>query len=144
VPWLHKAAGVACEHLAPGGEGCACYATRPPECGAYQCRWLLGDFRPEDRPDRTGVLFDVLQGRTGAVLMAHVRPAGIRAAGKVLLEELQRLRPVYVVRGHEVELRGPRPMVEGLFFELQKHPPAGISELTLSSGRVYWRLAEPT
>jgi hypothetical protein len=138
---LAKPAGQSCPAMLTGG-GCATYATRPAECAGFECLWLHGEFRREDRPDRTGITFVGVPNRLGTVMMAHVRPAGLRAAGKVLLEELQRTKPVFVVRGGAVEMKGPPAMVEALFYQMQAHPPKGISELTLSPGRIFWRLAE--
>ena len=45
-----------CEHQCP--QGCAIYQDRPEPCAAYQCSWLLGHFDEDQRPDKTGVLFE--------------------------------------------------------------------------------------
>lgn len=62
---LGKPERTPCAHLAPGGRGCGCYATRPESCRSYVCLWLAGFGGSDDRPDRTGVMFDVTQIREG-------------------------------------------------------------------------------
>ena len=44
--------------------GCRLYANhkRPTLCVKYQCGWLRGVGFPEDRPDLSGVLYQVLEG----------------------------------------------------------------------------------
>lgn len=42
--------------------GCAVYAERPAACGFYRCGWLDGLFAKGDRPDKVGLLVDVVEG----------------------------------------------------------------------------------
>lgn len=141
APGGHKRVGVACPWRSPLG-GCRDYDHRPESCRAFRCAWLDGALESRDRPDLSGIVFTHMTTPDGAVLMAHVGPAGARPAGKVLLESLRRDRPVFVRRGLQIELRGPQTVVDRLFAAIQRQPPPGIEELTLATGRVYWRLAE--
>src|SRR5262249_53138238 len=54
IKTLGKPSGCDCEHLTPGG--CGIYPDRPEACREYHCLWRMGWGRPEDRPDRSGVL----------------------------------------------------------------------------------------
>lgn len=40
--------------------GCSIYNNRPVECRQFVCMWLNGIFDERDRPDRLGVLFDIM------------------------------------------------------------------------------------
>lgn len=44
---------------APSCGGCSIYETRPSECSGYVCMWIEGLGGAADRPDKTGVLFEV-------------------------------------------------------------------------------------
>ena len=79
---LKKPGGVWCEHAEPLAAcgGCTVHASRPPTCRDFECVWLQSQHRrhgesamPQElRPDRCGVIFDVL--KDGAGLVAHVDP----------------------------------------------------------------------
>src|SRR5262249_22161650 len=56
IKTLGKPSGCDCEHLTPGG--CGIYPDRPEACREYHCLWRMGWGRPEDRPDRSGVLLE--------------------------------------------------------------------------------------
>ena len=55
-----RAAHTRCHFLNQRGQ-CLKYATRPRECSLYWCMWRLGQFRQEDRPDRSGVIVSVVK-----------------------------------------------------------------------------------
>jgi len=61
TPELTKAPGVACRHCLASG-GCAIYETRFPVCREYRCSWkILGWIPKQLRPDRPGVLIDIVE-----------------------------------------------------------------------------------
>jgi len=69
VPELMKDAGEPCRHCNPP-HGCGIHATRPAVCRSFDCAWLRGHGRLEDRPDRTGVFVAgtaILAGRKGTL-----------------------------------------------------------------------------
>src|SRR3954471_19848386 len=62
VPPLRKRAGEKCKHQ-KFGKGCTVYHTRamPPECGLWNCRWLVGDDTADmPRPDRAHYVIDIM------------------------------------------------------------------------------------
>lgn len=62
VPPLNKLAGQKCQHQ-KFGKGCTVYHTRsmPPECGYWNCRWLVGDdTADQSRPDRGHIVIDIM------------------------------------------------------------------------------------
>ena len=60
VPELKKLADVLCDHCTLG-LGCNIYANRPPVCRGWYCGWRRMQHLGEDwRPDRCGVLIDVV------------------------------------------------------------------------------------
>ena len=52
---LRKATGKPCPHLCR--TGCSVYQDRPRECRDFECLWLRGHFRDDERPDALGVVF---------------------------------------------------------------------------------------
>lgn len=75
VPTLSKPPYSPCPHALPK-VGCGCYETRPKECQAFYCFWMLEDrlelmgitpppgqrkymLRNMERPDRVGVMIDM-------------------------------------------------------------------------------------
>src|SRR4051812_46218248 len=62
VPPLRKGAGEKCKHQ-KFGKGCTVYHTQamPPECGFWNCRWLVGDDTADmPRPDRAHYVIDIM------------------------------------------------------------------------------------
>lgn len=62
VPPLGKVAGQKCRHQ-KFGVGCTVHHTRamPPECGIWNCRWLVGDDTADQpRPDRSHIVIDIM------------------------------------------------------------------------------------
>lgn len=67
----------ACPNAAPKGKpGCAVYATRPSSCAGYACEWLRRDLPRAWRPDRLGLIFDVLEPEPNTV-EAKLDEAGV-------------------------------------------------------------------
>jgi hypothetical protein len=54
VEELEKPAGVECRHCT--GNGCAVYEERPEVCRKFECYWLRGQFRDDERPDLIGLM----------------------------------------------------------------------------------------
>jgi len=40
--------------------GCGIYESRPQSCKTYECLWLQGNFNEADRPDKLGLICDLL------------------------------------------------------------------------------------
>jgi hypothetical protein len=61
---FQKPIGIRCQHLCDGG-GCSIYETRYRVCRAYHCAWRYLKFLGEEwRPDRSGVLIDLMSDRS--------------------------------------------------------------------------------
>lgn len=66
IPILDKTAMEVCVNLKPlestfkakGCNSCKVYENRPVTCKMYNCAWLLGHGKEEDRPDKTHLVFD--------------------------------------------------------------------------------------
>jgi len=65
VPEMKKHKFVRCEHMIGSKGGCAIYPDRPPSCRNWKCEWLEGMGEDEDRPDKLGVMFMLVQTREG-------------------------------------------------------------------------------
>jgi hypothetical protein len=64
APGFAKAPGLACQHCLPSG-GCGIYDTRFEICRTYRCGWKYLSWLPEAiRPDRSGVLIDIVESQT--------------------------------------------------------------------------------
>jgi hypothetical protein len=120
VPVLKKPAYVLCDHASL--TGCGIYGERPPECAAYTCLWLDGEFSPSDRPDQIGFAFD-----RPTWLEEHADYEGIQAicarelwqearSGERARDLLRRLSSVMVVRltawGGGTQLMGPSRWIQ--------------------------------
>jgi hypothetical protein len=67
LPELKKLAGVLCEHCMQN-VGCKIYETRPPVCAGWYCGWRRMPYLGDDwRPDRCGVLIDIVGGEGGGI-----------------------------------------------------------------------------
>jgi len=73
VDELGKLGGTPCRHLLPQAGGCGIHSRRPGICRAYECLWLRGGFRQEDRPDRLGAVVDL--DPSGGALHLAIRQA---------------------------------------------------------------------
>ena len=73
VDELAKLGGTPCRHLSSEGHGCGIHAQRPNICRAYECLWLRGKLRDDDRPDKLGAVIDIA--RTGQSLRLAIREA---------------------------------------------------------------------
>lgn len=58
VRQIDKPVFTRCSHACAAG--CAIYETRPDPCRVYRCAWLDGFGERRDRPDRLGVILDVV------------------------------------------------------------------------------------
>ena len=56
---LNKTAGVWCKHC-DVGIGCSIYKRRPKQCRDFLCQWILGEGEEEERPDKIGLMFDMM------------------------------------------------------------------------------------
>lgn len=72
VDEIAKLGGTPCQHVRSGA-GCGIHAHRPGICRAYECMWLQGKFRDEDRPDRLGAVVDLVP--VGASVRLSIRQA---------------------------------------------------------------------
>lgn len=84
VQELSKAPNEPCEH--DKGRSCGIYGTRPAGCRSFNCLWRFGLLDPEDRPDKSGVVFDMTEpsGQLGSALVARPAwPGALDAAGPI-------------------------------------------------------------
>ena len=58
VSEIKKPAGKLCIHC-DLGKGCKIYTNRPPSCAGFECQWLQGYGKPEDRPNRSKIVVDL-------------------------------------------------------------------------------------
>lgn len=119
-----KPAGEPCKHLTDNEEArCGSYTNRPPVCGAYKCLWLWDGgtkkqrtFYKEDRPDLSGVIFDLTDSdhpatvalRRPVMVARAIREGGLDTEkGQALIDKFLALGMVVaLVRGHmEYEFR---------------------------------------
>ena len=82
VDTFGKPPGVPCDELAVR-RGCGIYHARPDECRNYLCGWRMGFLGPELRPDRTGVVFDLVF-EDAPVIGWTVRPGPLATPESVL------------------------------------------------------------
>jgi hypothetical protein len=71
---LRKPYFVNCENQCESG--CAVHAKpeQPDSCKRYQCLWLMGEFEPQDRPDKLGVVFHAIEDQGPWVEAFLLRP----------------------------------------------------------------------
>jgi hypothetical protein len=79
VPELSKPPWVPCTHLC--GQGCGIYPTRPYTCQSYECQWLQGELGEDHRPDRLGLIVDMINDTDGK-LCVRVREVEAGAWGR--------------------------------------------------------------
>jgi len=72
VDEIAKLGGTTCQHVRAGG-GCSIHARRPGICRGYECMWLRGKFRDEDRPDRLQAVLDLVP--SGETVRLSIRQA---------------------------------------------------------------------
>lgn len=103
VTELRKPVKEPCQHCQE--PGCGIYATRPESCRLYRCLWLQGVFRPEDRPDKVGLIADSnvkdgLIGKAGEVLVVRETYDGAldQDPAKAFMARIPRDVTVYTIR----------------------------------------------
>jgi hypothetical protein len=64
---IKKPTGKWCSHCNPG-QGCRIYSKHPKSCAEFECQWLKGFGKNEDRPDGTKIVLDLCTGITDSVL----------------------------------------------------------------------------
>ncbi len=101
VDEIAKLGGTTCQHVQSGG-GCGIHADRPGICRAYQCMWLRGKFREEDRPDRLQAVLDLVP--AGETVRLSIRQAvpGVFDASPRLQEIAAEFREHTAVRVTDV------------------------------------------
>nr|ACN58747.1 hypothetical protein AKSOIL_0069 [uncultured bacterium BLR3] len=114
VPQLKKLAAVACEHCAEG-VGCKIYETRPPVCKGWYCGWRrMGYLNDEWRPDRSGVLIDVVGGEDQGIPPGFA-PVGLKfdvldSRHVLSWNPLIKFIASEIAQGHPVFLGVPAPV----------------------------------
>jgi hypothetical protein len=58
VAEIKKPANAPCQHLCR--KGCGIYATRPGACAGFECAWLAGALRVDERPDFSGIVVSLM------------------------------------------------------------------------------------
>ncbi len=103
-----KAPGVTCEHCTT--KGCAIYETRYDICIGYLCGWKWAPFIGEDmRPDKSGLLFDVVQEPTTDGYIGEVTILAFRSSGDFAKGRTPDLIASLIGRGVSVQLSRPGP-----------------------------------
>jgi len=129
TPEFRRPVGVWCQHCKQG-EGCTIYTVRPESCVNYKCMWLMEDWPEFLRPDKCGVLFDVLRNHKTVVAIT-ARPGAWREepAYNTILHLLKEDRGVYAVDGEEKNLLVPEGRTpEQVWYDLMK----AVKELGLT------------
>lgn len=60
VSYFNKPPNTKCEHC---NGGCAIHRFKPLECSSFECMWLQSRAPIEVRPDRCGIVFEMLSSR---------------------------------------------------------------------------------
>ena len=58
---FNKPNGQPCHFINGDNTGCAIYNQRPECCQQFRCAWLGGYFDEDDRPDKSGVMFEEME-----------------------------------------------------------------------------------
>lgn len=109
VDELSKPPGEACKHAM--AKGCAVYPARPGGCREFNCIWRFGLLDTEDRPDKSGVVFDLTEPH-GPNLFDRMLVA--RPAWPGAFEQAQGLFDRLTADGHLIilaDLEGPRRII---------------------------------
>lgn len=120
APDIGKEADAPCPHARSGRgrSGCGIYDERPPLCAAYECVWLQGAFRPQDKPSRLGLVFDTLARQdteAGTVLCARkVSPGPLPKPANAMLRDLSQRMVVVLIESSNTarKVMGPPEKVE--------------------------------
>jgi hypothetical protein len=97
VDEIAKLGGTPCQHIQDGG-GCGIHSTRPSICQGYECLWLRGRLREEDRPDRLGAVVDLVPAGVGLRLSIRQMAPGLYDASPRLQEIASEFRELMPVR----------------------------------------------
>ena len=114
------------------GKGCTVHGKeeRPLECSTYECLWLAGLGERRDRPDRSGLIFDVPDSILTNPLYQGIRTMICREAvpgaieskrGQQLLSRLRENNTVVllVAQGKQRRMSGKQELVAELLRRLQ-------------------------
>lgn len=126
---LQKPQGKWCPHCSIG-VGCKIYDQRPEECREYGCEWIQGSGLESERPDKIGVVVDLL-------ISDDKKEALVRVVevfeGMIERPRIRQMVEFFLTKGHAVysqPLRGtgslelpwhatPGPMLTRLLQELE-------------------------
>lgn len=113
-----------CQHQAK--KGCSIYAERPTPCRVYSCLWREGFGLREHRPDKLGVIFDLVREgvfATNKVVMAREVFAGSSKLQKVrvLLDTFSHSMVVAILPAEGPRrLLGPAGLVKQVVFAAEE------------------------
>ena len=116
VTELDKPEGKPCLNLAERGCGCAKYDIRPQSCRRFNCLWRLGLLDLGDRPDQTGVLFDITAagskyGRQ-CLVARELREGALDSIMSILQQLAAGGHLIILVQGARRRLMGPEELVK--------------------------------
>jgi hypothetical protein len=132
VPELGKPIFAPCAHVGTGG--CNIYPDRPASCRAFNCLWRLGWLGGNEgwRPDRSGLVFDLLQSRIQVYqaspaelnldLVERIRNLADRVRKKVKVERGVWLYPYGSKVGHGYDLKPPYELETVDSQWVERHP----------------------
>ncbi len=78
----HKPAYSPCPHQVT--RGCGIYPERPSVCREFECVWLSGQGRTDDRPDKLGVFLTFVESDFGRICQIHEVLEGMLEAPAVV------------------------------------------------------------
>lgn len=131
---FNKPAGSRCPHQC--ASGCAIYDAEelPVSCRAFECEWLLGQFRESDRPDRSGLVVSFRRDPDGTIraCVFGIRHQAIGNELRIDLRNAGALRTINALHAlpglHWIQLMnteiGPGPGVDMAFVRTGRGPEA--------------------
>ena len=108
VEQISKPLGERCPHQCDSG--CAIYDSRPEPCQEFNCCWRYGLGNADERPDKSGIVFDVT--RQGSSLVAREAWPGAFEQSQAFLDRLTANgHLIILVRGDRRTAIGPPELV---------------------------------
>lgn len=112
VPDVNKEANVQCQHVCESG--CSIYKDRPKPCRDFQCAWLQGLLRDDQRPDRLGIEFHPDPGATfNRIAKGRFLVANELYPGAAQTEAAKTSFQLLAATGWLIYVRQVKPYVEG-------------------------------
>jgi hypothetical protein len=111
VEEISKPLGEPCQHLC---NGCSIYESRPQPCREFNCCWRYGLGNDSERPDKSGIVFDVTrhnQNIPQALIAREVWPGAFEQSQAFLDRLASNGHLIILVRGGRRTAIGPPQLV---------------------------------